>query len=154
MYMYMYMYTDESLYVVVNCSAQTGQHEACMCECYPTCIGALQLICWKQEKCTCMSCMYNVHIVIQNWLLVQHECLIHVHIHVYISCLVTSNKCTCLHLTHNSHHSTTTTCIYTCTCTYMYMYMHIHYIQHVYMYIYNISNMYTCMSADVQVQEI
>ena len=34
--------------------------------------------------------MYELYVVIQNWLLVQHECLIHVH----VSCLVTSNNCT------------------------------------------------------------
>ena len=30
-----------------SCSAQTGQHEACMCDCCPRPVGALQLICWK-----------------------------------------------------------------------------------------------------------
>ena len=30
-----------------SCSAQTGQHEACICECCPRPVGALQLICWK-----------------------------------------------------------------------------------------------------------
>ena len=28
-------------------SAQTGQYEACMCECCPRPVGTLQLICWK-----------------------------------------------------------------------------------------------------------
>ena len=95
-----------------------------------------------------MSCMYNVHIVIQNWLLVQHECLIHVHTCIY---QLLSNFQQMYVLAPDPQFSPFH---YYYMYIHMYMYMHIHYIQHVYMYIYNISNMYTCMSADVQVQEI
>ena len=56
-----------------------------MCECCP--VWALQLSCWK------LLSKRQLYVVIQQWLLVQQERLIHVHVHV--SCLVTSNKCSC-----------------------------------------------------------
>ena len=45
-----------------------------MCECCPRPVGVLQLICWKL-----LSKGYELFAVIQNRLLVHHECLIHVY---------------------------------------------------------------------------
>ena len=75
--MYMYMYVP----VYSSCSAESGQHEACMCECCPGC--ALQLFCWKLKH------MYELYAVIQNWLLARYE-----QHFIHVCCLGTSNKYT------------------------------------------------------------
>ena len=45
MYMYVRVHVCMYMFVYISCSAQTGQHEACMCECCP--VWALQLIRWN-----------------------------------------------------------------------------------------------------------